>query len=412
MKIIVVNKYYYVDGGPERYMFSLSEHLRSLGHEVIPFAMAYSKNLPSEYDKYFVPPAGGGDSSKLVDMEGGISTKLRIAGRSVYSFEAKRRLEQLIRDTKPDLIYGLNIVNHMSPSIIDAARKYNVPVVLRLSDYYLTCPAYLYLRDDQICTECENGYHRALRHKCVHGSRVATLCRVFAMYMNDAMGIYGKVGAFISPAKFMQNTLIKAGYPAKKVHHIPTFVDASKWEPRYDNDGYILYFGRLSSEKGVDFLLRSYIQSGVKDPLVIVGHGQLEYVQELASIADCCEKGQISFAGYKSGAELQKLVLGAKFVVVPSRWFDNMPNVVFEAFAAGKPVVATDIGGISEQITTETGILVQSGDTGQLAEALVKLSVSPLLVEEMGYHARRLVIEKYNIETHAERLLGVFSDFV
>ena len=166
MKIVIANKYYYIDGGPERYMFNLTDYLTRLGHQVVPFSVAYAKNQPSEYEQYFVKPSGGGTDSKLNKLEGGIRTKLRIAARSIYSYEAKRALERLIVDTQPDLLYCLNIVNHISPSIIDAASKYKMPVIMRLSDYYLLCPSYLYLRDGNICTDCERGFYHALRHKC------------------------------------------------------------------------------------------------------------------------------------------------------------------------------------------------------------------------------------------------------
>ena len=409
MRIVIANKYYYLDGGPERYLFGLADYLGSLGHEVIPFAVGYEKNLPSEYEKYFLRPAGAGPETKLGKLEGGVGTKLRIAIRSIYSFEARRALGRLIGDVKPDLLYCLNIVNHMSPSVIDAAHKRGVPVVMRLSDYNLVCPNYLFLHDGQICTECERGYYHALRYKCAQGSFAATACRVAGMYVHKFAGVYRKVSAFVTPAKFMKDTLVRAGFAAEKIHHIPTFVDLSSWSPRYDNDGYILYFGRLAREKGIEFLLSAYAKSRVDDPLVIVGGGAGDYVEQLKSGIDEGSRGKVNFIGRKSGRELQEIVRGAKYVVVPSLWHDNAPNVVYESFAAGKPVVASALGGLCEQVTADTGVLVEPGNVDELAEAIVRLSGTPDLLEELGRNARRRVEEEHGVEIHVRRLLDVFA---
>ena len=412
MKIIIVNKYHYIDGGPERYMFGLSDYLKSLGHEVIPLAMAYSKNLPSEYDKYFVQPAGGCSETKLGRLEAGLGTRLKVAAQTIYSMTARKALERLIADTQPDLVYCLNIVNHMSPSVIDAAHKYHVPVVMRLSDYNLICPSHLFLRDGQICTECERGYYRSLKYKCVQGSLAATTCRAAGMYIHKLLGIYKKVNTYVAPAKFMKDTLVRAGFPEKKIHHIPTFVNSSCWTPRYDNDGYILYFGRLTPEKGIEFLLRAYAESGVGDPLMIVGDGPDDYVDRLKSGIDEISRGKVNFLGHKSGEELQEIVRGAKYVVVPSLWYDNTPNVVYESFAAGKPVVASALGGLCEQVTEETGVLVEPGNICELTAAITRLSSAPELLDKMGRSARRLVEQEYGIENHVKRLLGLFEEVI
>jgi glycosyltransferase involved in cell wall biosynthesis len=412
VKIIIANKYYYLDGGPERYMFGLSEYLKSQGHEVIPFAMAYARNLPSEYSDYFAPSVGPGQATKLGDMEGGFPTKLTAAIRSIYSLPAKRQMSRLIEDTNPDILYCLNIVNHMSPSIIDAAYEHGVPVVARTSDYYLVCPNYLFVKHGEVCRDCENGYYHALRHSCVHNSHLATLCRVMGMYFRDLFHIYEKVGGFVTPADFMKEVLLKAGYHKDRLHHVPTFVDTDKWSPEYENDGYILYFGRIAKEKGIEFLLNSYVESGIQQPLLLAGDGQKAYIDSLKAIAERTRYQSVQFLGKKSGEDLRKLVQRSRYVVVPSMWYDNMPNVVLEAFAAGKPVIGTALGGIREQITPETGILVEAGNTSQLADSMMRLSRDSELVEWMGRNARERVLSHYDVQTHVERLFQVFDDVI
>ncbi len=412
MKIVIANKYYHISGGPEKYLFGLSEHLKPLGHDVIPFSLTYERNEPSEYKDYFLEAAGGGEETKLYKIRGGISTKFRIAARSIYSLQARDSLEKLITDTDADILYCLNIVNHMSPSIIDAAHRKGIPSVMRLSDYNLVCANYLYLRDDRVCTDCERGFHHALIHKCVYGSLSATAVRVSAMWIHKALRIYNKVGAFVTPAMFMRNTLIRNGYPAEKIHYIPTFVDAHNWVPRYDNDGYVLYFGRLTPEKGIEFLLRSYITSGISDPLMVVGECPNNYMDEVKSRVGESNLSKVSFLGLRTGEELRNIVRGAKYVVVPSLCYDNSPNVVYESFAAGKPVIGSALGGLCEQISDDTGELVEPGNTVMLAEAMTRLSQTSGLVGQLGRNARAKVEREHSVETHMERLLTLFQQLI
>ena len=410
MKIITANKYHFLNGGAERYMLSLTEELRNQGHEVIPFGIRYDRNIPTDYDEYFIAPAGSGDQIRLNRQEGGALTRLRIAARAVYSLEAKSLMNRLVSDTNPDLLYCLNIVNHMSPSIIDSAAKHGVPVVMRLSDYNLVCPSYLCLREGSVCTECYAGYHRALKYKCIYGSMSATACRVIAMYAHKWLGLYDKVGAFVTPAKTLRHALIKCGFPEEKVHYIPTFVNISNWNPCYENHGYILYFGRLTPEKGINVLIDAYCASGVSDPLVVVGDGNPDYVAGLKLKVPENMRERIHFVGEKSGEELRDVVRYAKYVVVPSVCFDNSPNVVYESFAAGKPVVGSAIGGIQEQVNSNVGMLVKPGDVTELAQALQSLSADTERLELLGRNARRLVEEEHNVKTHIERLLRLFGE--
>ena len=410
MRIVGVNKYYYLEGGPERYLLSLAEYLGQRGHEIIPFSVAYPKNLPSEYSRYFVSPAGSGEEAKLNKLKGGLAVKLRIAARSIYSMEARRRLETLIDDTKPDIVYCLNIVNHISPSVIDAAYGRNVPVVLRMSDYYLVCPNYLLLRDGRVCNDCERGYYHALHHKCVYGSMAATLTRVVGMYLHKWMGIYKKVGAYVAPTRYMREILIRGGFEAEKIHYIPTFVNLSDWEPRFDNDGYILFYGRLSPEKGVEVLLSAYAQAGVSEPLLIVGRGYSEdYLERIKGLASELVGDRVQFLGQKFGNELREIVRGAKYVVVPSIIPDNAPNVVYESFAAGKPVIASNFAGLAEQVGQDAGVLVEPGSVEGLAEAMSSLSSDTVAVERLGRAGRNKVETENSIEVHVDKLMRLFE---
>ena len=104
MKILMVNKFYYIKGGSETYYFALKSLLESQGHEVIDFSMHYEKNFDSPYSDYFV---------SAVDYNGkmGLGQQIKAAKNIIYSTEAKRKLEKLILKTKPDVAH-LHIFQH------------------------------------------------------------------------------------------------------------------------------------------------------------------------------------------------------------------------------------------------------------------------------------------------------------
>ncbi|HEX9971680.1 MAG TPA: glycosyltransferase, partial [bacterium] len=134
MKILMINKYYFVKGGSERYLFDLTELLEQNGHEIIPFAMKDENNFQSEYSDYFVDH---------VDYDAAFNVKkLKEAGRLIYSFHARKQIDALIEATKPDVAH-LHMIDHqISPAILHSLRKYRIPVVQTVHQYKLVCPNY------------------------------------------------------------------------------------------------------------------------------------------------------------------------------------------------------------------------------------------------------------------------------
>ena len=152
MKILLVNKYFNMHGGSETYFFGLADLLRQAGHEVIFFAMQDEKNLPCEQSAYFV---------SNVEFNGELTAtqKLKAAFRMVYSFEAKKKISALIEKEKPDIIH-INLFHRvLTASIVDAAKKHGIPVVLTMHDLNCVCPNHVMLDHGKIC-EAPDGRHR------------------------------------------------------------------------------------------------------------------------------------------------------------------------------------------------------------------------------------------------------------
>ncbi len=406
MKILLANKFFYLKGGSEYVFFEQAELLKRKGHKIIFFSMKHPENFPSEYEKYFI---------NQVDYEkGGMKNKLSASFKLLYSFEAKRKIEELIRNEKPDIAHLHNIHHQISPSILHTLKKYNIPTVLTLHDYKMVCASYSMLADNEICQACRNGrYYNCFLKKCVKNSRIKSLLNTIEMYLHHKiLHIYDLVDVFISPSRFLKDKLREMGFK-REIVYLPNFVNVDEFEPQYEpKEKTIIYFGRLSREKGLFTLIE-----GVKDldvKLKIMGEGPVRESLELGvrsrELGVRSEGvGDVEFLGYKAGKDLKDEIRKSMFVVVPSEWYENNPRSIIEAFALGKTVLGSNIGGIPELIKDkERGLLFEPQNKEDLREKMQYLLQNPQKIIEMGRNARKFVEVELNEEKFYKRLMEIY----
>jgi len=399
MKILQVNKFFFLKGGAEKYFFELSELLVSKGHEVIPFSMEHAANFPSPYSRYFV-------SHVEMNGSGPPSRKLGVAARVVYSGESRRKLRALLGSVRPDVAHLHNIAHQISPSIIGTLKKSGVPVVQTLHDYKLACPAYLMLTGGKVCEACVSGnLCNVVLKRCVRGSALASLVSFVEAAVHRAARTFSAVDAFLCPSSFLRGVMRRAGIPESKLFHVPLFLAAETYAPSYTRSDYFVYVGRLSEEKGVAHLLEAK-RRVPRMRLVVAGEGGL-----LAGLRDLASRDAgVSFTGFLPGQELAGVWRNAAFTVVPSVCYENFPYAVLESFAYGKPVVASRIGGIPELVRDgENGFLVEPGDPEGLADRIDWLASNPAEAARMGRAARKEVEEVYSAETHYASVMGHYE---
>lgn len=410
MKILLVNHRYFVSGGPERYMFSLIELLQSKGLKVIPFSINYSKNKQTEYSKYFISPPVDKDYVYFSDLKLNFYKKLILFGKTIYNFEAKRKIKEVIKKEGIDIVYTLQIVNFLYPSIIDGCKEMDIPVVVRLSDFQLLCPAYTFFRDGEICENCKSGYYWAIKNRCLKNSYSVSFARVFAMYIHKILRTQEKLNSFVTPSKFLRDKMIEFGMDESKIVWIPTYIDLNSYMPTYEFENYILYVGNILKYKGLEYLIKAFgkIKNGIK--LWIVGissDGDDERLKRY--VEDEGIKG-VEFLGFKTGGELKRLYQNSMFVVVPSICYENMPLVILESMAYGKPIIASNIGSIPELIDHgENGLLFEPKNSDDLRKKIQYFLNNPGKIIEMGKKARQKAEERYVSELHYEKLMGVFQ---
>ncbi|MHC1789500.1 glycosyltransferase [Solidesulfovibrio sp.] len=415
MRIVCCNKYFFVNGGTEQYLFRILNRLPRFGCEAIPFSVAYAGSAPSPYAGYFLPPPGNPGQTHFNTLGqgfGALAALPRLLGRAVWSLEAKRALHHLLDDLGPvDIGYILNIYNYMSPSVITVFKERGIPVVMRLGDYHLLCLNYQLLHDNRPCQRClAGGYWQGMVRRCVKGSLPASLVRGAAMYFQRMVGVYDQVDAFVAPCSFMRDKLVAGGFPAGRIHVIRQGVETDAPPPTGEKGDYILYFGRLSSEKGLDTLLEAYQNLAPDADLVLAGRGQDDYETYLKSLVRPDYTRRIRFAGFVAGPALSGLVARALLSVTPSRWYDNAPLAVLESAVLGTPVLAAAIGGIPELVEDGiTGRLFAPDSVTDLTAKLAAMLADRASLATMGQAARQRALDSSSLDTHLTQLVALFE---
>jgi glycosyltransferase involved in cell wall biosynthesis len=404
MKILHVNKFLYRRGGAEAYMLDLASLQRGQGHEVEHFAMQHPDNEPSRFERWF---------PSRVDFEPPPATlggKVRGAGRLLWSTSAASGIRRVVETFGPDLVHLHNIYHQLSPSVLRPLAEAGIPAVMTLHDYKLACPTYRFLDHGRICEACipRRFWSPALR-RCNGGSLSASALNGLELTLHTVTGAYAPVRRFLCPSRFMEAKM-RAGrvYP-DRLRWIPNFTDVAGVAPKDEPGGDVVYAGRLSDEKGVDVL----IDAAAVDPKIVVevlGDGPSRAALERRA-AEAGVAGRVRFHGRLSQAALRDRLRSAAVVAVPSRWYENMPLTVLEAFAAGVPVVASGLGGLPELITQDVdGLVVPPDDAPALAGALHRMLDDPERAFSMGTAARRKAEVTFSPERHMERLDEVYRD--
>ncbi|MBN1779889.1 glycosyltransferase family 4 protein [bacterium] len=408
MKILMINKFFFVKGGAERYFFELKSILESRGHQVIPFSMAHPRNFSDPYSRYFVDEIDFNAGS----LSGRIRAALISPGRVLYSHQAQQRIRALISETRPDIAH-LHMIDHqISPSILPVLSKAGIPVVQTVHTYKHVCPSYrlYHMKQCTICEKCVGGgYYRAVLEKCHRGSFYASLLLAMEMTLHRKMRLFEKyVDLFIPPSHFMAAMLVRGGYDPGKIEHLFYTIQIDAFPCGRPVEPYFVFYGRLSEEKGLLTLLEA--MKGIeKGMLKIIGEGPMKEPL-IRFIRSNRLEGRVQLTGVMGGQELKEAVARSQFVVVPSEWYENSPLVIYESFAMGKPVIGASIGGIPELIEPGiSGALFPAGDAGALRERIRDFLDHPEKMHKFGKAARKRAETLFDPAVHYDRIMELYE---
>jgi glycosyltransferase involved in cell wall biosynthesis len=303
-----------------------------------------------------------------------------------------------------------NIYHHLSPSILWELKRQRVPVLYHLNDFQLLCPNYNLVANGQACERCRGGrFWRAVTQGCYSGGRAAGAVLATQAYVHRWLRTYEKcVDRFLAPSQFVRDKLVEYGWPQDKIDILPHFQQVGEDSPAPANDGApVLYFGRLSAEKGISDLLHAMSRLP-SIPLKIAGNGPLR--ADLESLAQKLGLRTVEFAGHVQGPELDRLIDEACFTVLPSRAYETLGKTILESYARGRAVIASDMGSRREFVRHgETGLLYRAGEVGQLAEALSFLNQRPELAAKMGRAGRKFVRERHSPASHYQAIATLYN---
>jgi glycosyltransferase involved in cell wall biosynthesis len=406
MKILQINNIRFRRGGADIVYLNTGKLLENHGHEVFYFSQENEKNDNSSSNEYFVKETNYFDKSFL--------SKINSIPRFFYSNESKSKLSKLINDIKPDLAHIHLYKGVLTPSVLQVLKNNDVPVIISLHDYGLLCPHNLMLDGKMnICTRCVNGSAlNCITNKCNRNNLMLSTISSLEFIFHKTFFPFNKYfDKIIAVSKFGKSIHQKSRSLFDKIVHLYNFYpDLDKTEINSKKGDYILYFGRLSAEKGVETLFNAWLMKERKSQLKIVGSGEL--FEELNRKS----KGSstIEMLGFKSGDELNTLIKEASFIIVPSEWYENNPLTIIEAYANGKPVIGSNVGGISEIINDgDTGFLFDMGSVNDLSDKITKAeSIDELEYYRLSTNARKFADEHFSEESHYNSLISIYEDLI
>jgi glycosyltransferase involved in cell wall biosynthesis len=402
VRILVANKFWYRRAGLERVMFDEIGWLEAAGHEVGHFSTQHPENDASPWSDYFAPYLELGPRTTLTSREKAIAVE-----RMFWNTAAAQQFARLLRDFRPDIVHAHGIHRQISPSILVEARRAGVPIVQTLHDYHPICASGdLLLGGRCACDPPRCGPVNVvpcLVHGCVHRSTAKSALGAAELVWRRWVVRYEQlVDAFISPSRYLAKVVTAGGIRHRPIHVLPNAIPAPAHVPDELPGEAFVYAGRLSREKGLGTLLRA--AEAARVTLLVAGTGPLE--QSLMAQAP----PGVRFLGRLPGDEVDRLLAGSRAAVVPSEWAENAPMAVLEPMVLGRPVVATRMGGIPEQIRDGVdGLLVDAGDELQLAAALRVLADDASLADRLGRSARDRAITTFSPQAHLDGLLGIYS---
>ena len=400
MKVLLVNKFFFIKGGAETVYFQERNMLKEAGVEVIDFSMQHEKNFPSAYADYFV-------SNVDYHKEGGLLAGAKTAISFIHNREACKKMRALLEQTRPEIVHFHNIYHQLTPALIKVARDFGCKTVLTAHDYKIMCPSYSMLRDGKVCDACVTGsVFNAFRYRCQEGSAAKSLLLSLEATWQYIAQNYQALDVIVSPSEFLRNEL-KRSLPDSRIDVIVNGIDDSHTPEAGTDQGYLLYVGRLSREKGVPTLARAHQLMRNNIPLKIVGHGPL-YDEMVVDYPNA------EFLGYvQQGPALDALIQNARAVVLPSECYENCSMAVLEAMSFARAVVGARIGGIPEQIRHGVeGLLFEPGNAQDLADALDVMAENPAQAHEMGLKGRVRLCQKYSLRKHMDTLLSLYRELL
>jgi len=398
LKILMVNKFLFPNGGSETYVFKLGEFLISQGHEVEYFGMDHETKIGSNSANAYV---------SNIDFHTHKLHKFLYPFKIVYSVEARKKIKVVLETFKPHVVHLNNFNFQITPSILYEIKAYerkykkHIAIIYTAHDYQLVCPNHMMNipSTKMNCERClEGSYKHCVEFKCIHNSLTRSLIGAFEGYLYKKLDTYRFIDRVICPSIFMEGKISANSALKGKTVVLHNFISEVE-DFHLEKERYVLYFGRFSEEKGIETLLLA-CKALPHIPFVFAGAGPLE--KSISSLTN------IRNEGFLTGKALEALILKASFSVYPSEWYENCPFSVMESQIMGTPVIGANIGGIPELIKEGvTGELFSSGNPDSLAQAIERLWNDP---DTLSLYTKNCLSMKFpSLPEYCDQLMKIYQ---
>jgi glycosyltransferase involved in cell wall biosynthesis len=382
MKLLVVHNHYQQVGGEDREFAAETALLEARGHEVLRYTV---------------------HNDRIADMG-----RFELAKATLWNRENYRELRSLVRRERPQVAHFHNTFPLISPAGYYAARAEGVPVVQTLQNYRLLCPNALFFRDGGVCEDCLGKAvpWPGMVHACYRDSNMASGAVAAMLATHRALGTWKEtVDVYLALTEFHRRKLVQGGLPEEKVMVKPNFVYPDPGTGEGGGD-YALFVGRLSPEKGLETLLGAWKLLGEQVPLKIAGDGP-----EADRVAEASRgTGGVEWLGAQPREQIVSLMKDARALIFPSVWYEGLPVVITEAYAAGLPVIASNLGNMSTVVEHgRTGLHFRPGDPEDLAARVEWAWSHPVELAHMRGAARAEFEAKYTAERNYQMLMECYE---
>lgn len=412
MKILQINKFFHPQGGADRHFLDLIRLLEQNKHQVVIFSTQSPKNINNRYSRKY---SAYWPKYNNYSKQGKFNLNKVI--KFFYNHEAVSKLKKLLK-AEPDIqiAHLHNIYHHLTPAILMVLKKHKIPTIMTLHDYKLICPNYNLFNQDQICEKCQAGdYWQCWKNKCIQNSGLKSLLTSLEVYWQKTFYPYHKlIDKFIAPSYFLKNKFLQFNFPNQNIEVIHNFIQNPKTKPNNPaKKNYFIYAGRLHQSKGIDKIIKLIPKLNQDLSFYIVGNGperkKLQVTSDKLQITN-----KVKFIGYLGPKEKDKmfdLIQKAKFVIVPSIWYENCSIAILEALALGKIVFAHNIGGNSELIQNNyNGFLYKNEQ--ELIDKISNLAYDNELISRMENNALEGVKENFSPEIYYQKLFTIYQRII
>lgn len=299
-----------------------------------------------------------------------------------------------------------NVFPGLSVAVYELAAELGVPVIQYLHNYRLGCANATYFRDGKTCVDCRpDSFMPAIKHRCWRGSLPATISMVAALKRFWSAGGTANIKAYIALSEAQKQAHVSMGFPEERIHVVHHFLDDDGNKNSIPPaDGDVLFIGRLTDEKGLDLLVRSWAKVNARGrKLRIVGKGDM--LEELQRLVIAENIQDVIFEGFVAKEKHQELWSKASFFVAPSVWNEPFGMVILESWLQNRPVLATNLGSFPDLITDSVDGWLADPDVGSFAHSLQTALDAAESYEQMGHSGRA----KLRSDFSADKWSGMWS---